>query len=774
MAALAPTGEAANPDGRGEPQSSSPPTSRRVRKHSESEVSETVDPSADGNVFASPQVLRKKPPKQTLRMPFGVRHVRSASQSSQSSDGETPVSRPSRSTRFDSRCFIADRVKTEISKRYNIDDQPLGVGGYGQVFIATDRFCRGRTVAIKKLMRDDEERDEALKAEVAIMKDLDHPSICKLFETYTQDTTMYFVIEHLGGGDLCDRVMENRRVDERNTTYILRQIASALRYAHSRHIAHRDMKPENVCFCNNDPECNRVKVIDWGLGKHFSVMRMKSSVGSGAFTAPEVLDPPSEDATYTAACDLWSLGILTYVTLSGKAPFWGGPLQMLSKMRSGTYPMKGAVWDTISDHAKDFIQCLLQANPEQRLSINRLLDHPWLESASVTVNPEIVSQVLSNVEHFSHAPDFLAICVTSLAKQLDHRSLDNVYRVFSRLDTDGNGMLTLKEVRAGFKEVFGNEEANMEEVDEMFSRLDLDGTGIISYTEFCAAGIGEQSYTQEKLLWTAFKAFDIHDCGKITRDSVQLVLQDEDVNKTWSKDVCDDATLRVMNDFAGEDGNIGFEEWLTLMRQCANQFHQESPPKRKFSGDFLLPPSTKLGYPDGQSLIDVMSPTPTSRGALGGESGTSVSRGTSGSTQGYSWSKSFGAVGHAEPAMGSIRSDASLAMGAEAMSMPRQDETAAPRDLPSKSKTAARSGHASPAGLNLGLTSDGSPDRSPAPGDLPPTSLSPVLKTSNRFSKSVPHSALTLALASAGPVSPQLESGEQPQTKVEHPSENPL
>mmetsp|Transcript_117292 Transcript_117292/g.373647 ORF Transcript_117292/g.373647 Transcript_117292/m.373647 type:complete len:644 (+) Transcript_117292:101-2032(+) len=500
------------------------------------------------------------------------------------SDAESsPERKYRRNRRFDSRSLLAEREGAEISKRYEIDERPLAVGGYGQVFIAKDLLGRDRTVAIKKLMRHDGERDEALKSEVKIMKDLDHPSICKLFETYTQDRVMYFVIEHLEGGDLCDRIMEFRCFDEFSAAYIIRQASGALRYAHAMGIAHRDMKPENVCFCSKNPECKRIKVIDWGLGKHFSRTRMKSSVGSGAFTAPEVLDPPSEDAGYSAACDLWSLGILTYVTLSGKAPFWGGPLQMLGKMREEIYPMTGELWDGISKDGKDFVRSLLKANPEERLPCERLISHPWLARDFIDVHPDDFVQVLSNVEHFSHAPHFLSICVASVAKQLDHRSLDKVYRVFSRLDTNGDGGLQIDEVRAGFLEVFGGSADNTEEVDEMFARLDLDGTGRITYTEFCAAGIGERSYTQEHVLWAAFKTFDIHDNGKITRESLQQVLLDADVTETWSKDVCEDVAKKVVEDFGGEDGQIGFEDWLGLMVQCASQHSMETPKKLRSS-----------------------------------------------------------------------------------------------------------------------------------------------------------------------------------------------
>jgi len=324
---------------------------------------------------------------------------------------------------------------------------------------------------------------------------------------------------------------------------------------------------------------------------------MKSSVGSGCFTAPEVLsasaqqsevmsagEDGSEDAgySYTSACDLWSLGVMAYVLLSGKPPFYGNQFQMLRRMQAERYPMGDQFWEGISVEAKDFIAGLLRCDPEQRPSAESLLLHPWLARRVAPVDEDIMSQVLSNVEQFSHAPDFLSICVASVARQLDHRSLDNVYRVFCCLDSDSDGVVGLGELRAGFVHVFGEDSEEVAAVDETFSRLDLDHTGHISYTEFCAAGIGESSYTQEHVLWAAFKTFDLDDNGKITAEDMQQVLSRADVNQVWSESVCKDVADEVMQHIGSKDGSINFEEWLSLMRKCASQ-HCEETPKRKGS-----------------------------------------------------------------------------------------------------------------------------------------------------------------------------------------------
>lgn len=485
--------------------------------------------------------------------------------------------------RFDSRLLVPERQNTEISQRYAMDEQAIGAGGYGQVFVAMDRFCPGRTVAIKKLLRNGEKSAEAVRAEVSIMKDLDHPSICKLFETYTIGETIFFVIEYLEGGDMSEWLMEHKRLDEQTTAYIVRQVSNALRYAHGLGIAHRDMKPENVCFCSKDRTKKRVKVIDWGLGKYFCKKRMKSGVGSGCFMAPEVFNPAPEGSGYTSACDLWSLGVMTYVALSGKTPFWGSPLQIFGRMRDEVFPLAGGVWDSISVEAREFIRSCLRFEPEDRIPIKQLLQHPWLQEAAspyIEVDSDSFHEVLSNLEHFSHAPHFLSICIASVAKQLDHRSLDKLYRVFSRLDTEGDGYLSLDETYRGFAEAFvgfSEQPEVMAEFDEMFTRLDLDGRGSISWTEFCAAGIGESSYTQEHVLWAAFKSFDVTDNGRISCDDLKQVLLNADVNEIWSQDVCDGVAGHVMEHFAGDDGTIRFEDWLTLMNEFAHRHRCESP-----------------------------------------------------------------------------------------------------------------------------------------------------------------------------------------------------
>eukprot|EP00929_Paragymnodinium_shiwhaense_P082432 TRINITY_DN43429_c1_g4_i2.p1 TRINITY_DN43429_c1_g4~~TRINITY_DN43429_c1_g4_i2.p1 ORF type:complete len:581 (+),score=86.71 TRINITY_DN43429_c1_g4_i2:156-1898(+) len=482
-----------------------------------------------------------------------------------SSLGLPAAHRSARKMSVDVKNLLPERVGARIAERYSFrKDDELGSGGFGKVYIAHDKLFGDRRVAVKQMPCKSAEQKKVFAQEVEMMKQLDHPNICKLFETYDAGNMLYLVLDLCEGSEVFDRIKEHGKLSEQSTADVIRQVASALKYAHCRGVAHRDLKPENICYYSADPKSTEIKVIDWGLAINFGgLKRMKSAVGSQYYAAPEVLTT----SAYTEACDLWSLGVVTYVMLSGKAPFWGSESEQLANMYACSYPMRSETWQKTSLSAKNFIKRLLKPEPANRMTIDQVVAHSWLKEQLPPTDPEVATIVLDNMMRFSNTSYFLSIIVASVARQLDHRSLHDVHSVFRDMDANGDGLLELCEVKAGFEKLLGPESDHVKHVDTMFRQLDLDGSGRIAYTEFVAAAMSEQFLEKEEALWNAFRSFDCADDGKITTAEICGILERTDVKKTWTPELCQRAAEEIVQEFdTNGDGVIDFQEFVQVLR----------------------------------------------------------------------------------------------------------------------------------------------------------------------------------------------------------------
>jgi len=479
------------------------------------------------------------------------------------------------SFKLDYRKLLPERFQIDVSKRYDLDKMEIGAGGFGKVFIAKDKEFSDRKVAVKKIQKPSKKEAEIsdLQKEIAVMKELDHPNICKLLATFEEGRNMYFIMELCEGGEVFDRIIETGFITERTSSIIVAQVASALAYAHDRGIAHRDIKPENVVFCTKERDDLRVKLIDWGLATKFSDEGgMTKAVGSMTYAAPEVIS--SQDRrSYTEACDLWSMGVLTYVMLCGKPPFWGTREQHFKAAKNERYPFRDDPWDRMNPQAKDFVKQLLKAKPENRLKIKECVTHPWLATPPAETS-ECASGVLANLKNYSAQSTFSRMCITAVARQLDHKHLKDIHQVFRSMDKDGNGVLSIAEVTEGIK-ALGGDASN---VQQIFHNIDMDGSNQIDYTEFCAAGLGEKTSLQNDVIWAAFKTFDVDNTGDISVENLRTILDNADVQDVWSADVCKQVGEEVIAKFDKDgDNRIGFEDWRELMTRCWTTKKAETP-----------------------------------------------------------------------------------------------------------------------------------------------------------------------------------------------------
>lgn len=230
-----------------------------------------------------------------------------------------------------------------------------------------------------------------------------HPNIIQLTEFFEDDEKFYLVFEKINGGQLLRRIQEHVAFSEIEAAQIVREVASALNFLHAKGIAHRDLKPENILCVNKDTLCP-IKICDFDLGSGIKFNSLSSPVatpqlltpvGSAEFMAPEVVDAFVGEANhYDKRCDLWSLGVITYILLCGYPPFYGNcgkdcgwergdncqqcQNQLFTSIQDGRYEFPDREWSSISEEAKDLIRSLLVKNAMGRISAAEVLKHPWL------------------------------------------------------------------------------------------------------------------------------------------------------------------------------------------------------------------------------------------------------------------------------------------------------------------------------------------------------------------------------------------------------------
>ncbi|XP_014008076.1 serine/threonine-protein kinase D3 [Salmo salar] len=274
-----------------------------------------------------------------------------------------------------SNCQIKENV--DISSVYQIfSDEVLGSGQFGIVYGGKHRKT-GRDVAIKVIdkMRFPTKQESQLRNEVAILQNLHHPGIVNLECMFETPERVFVVMEKLHG-DMLEMILssEKSKLPERITKFLVTQILVALRHLHFKNIVHCDLKPENVLLASAEP-FPQVKLCDFGFARIIGEKSFRRSVvGTPAYLAPEVL----RSKGYNRSLDMWSVGVIIYVSLSGTFPF-NEDEDINDQIQNAAFMYPPQPWKEISAEATDLINNLLQVKMRKRYSVDKSLSHPWLQ-----------------------------------------------------------------------------------------------------------------------------------------------------------------------------------------------------------------------------------------------------------------------------------------------------------------------------------------------------------------------------------------------------------
>ncbi|KAM8920979.1 serine/threonine-protein kinase D1 isoform 1-T1 [Pelodytes ibericus] len=274
-----------------------------------------------------------------------------------------------------SKCQVQENV--DISSVYQIfPDEVLGSGQFGIVYGGKHRKT-GRDVAIKIIdkLRFPTKQESQLRNEVAILQNLHHRGVVNLECMFETPERVFVVMEKLHG-DMLEMILssEKGRLPERITKYMVTQILVALRHLHFKNIVHCDLKPENVLLASSDP-FPQVKLCDFGFARIIGEKSFRRSVvGTPAYLAPEVL----RNRGYNRSLDMWSVGVIIYVSLSGTFPF-NEDEDIHDQIQNAAFMYPPNPWRETSCDAIDLINNLLQVKMRKRYSVDKTLNHPWLQ-----------------------------------------------------------------------------------------------------------------------------------------------------------------------------------------------------------------------------------------------------------------------------------------------------------------------------------------------------------------------------------------------------------
>ncbi|XP_008324755.1 aurora kinase B [Cynoglossus semilaevis] len=267
-------------------------------------------------------------------------------------------------------------------KKITIDDfdigRPLGKGKFGNVYLAKVKELQA-IVALKVLFKSQIEKEgveHQLRREIEIQSHLKHPNILRFYNYFHDRKRVFLVLEYAPRGEMYKELQRYGRFDDQRTATYMEEIADALMYCHEKKVIHRDIKPENLLLGFR----GELKIADFGWSVHAPSLRRRTMCGTLDYLPPEMI----EGHTHSEKVDLWCIGVLCYECLVGNPPFeTANHTETYKRITKVDFKFP----PNVSEGARDLISKLLRHNPIDRLSLQNVIDHPWVRANSHRVLP---------------------------------------------------------------------------------------------------------------------------------------------------------------------------------------------------------------------------------------------------------------------------------------------------------------------------------------------------------------------------------------------------
>ncbi|TVU31879.1 hypothetical protein EJB05_23583, partial [Eragrostis curvula] len=446
---------------------------------------------------------------------------------------------------------VLGRKTPDITEHYTLGRQ-LGKGRSGTTYLCTE-ISTGSQYACKSILKATfrhMEDIEDVRREIQIMHHLSgEKNIVAIKETYEDEEAVHIVMELCAGGELFHRLQKGT-YSEPKAAEVIRTVVGIIAKCHSLGVMHRDLKPENLLLQDEDDDLS-IKVIDFGLSVFFKPGDVFTElVGSPYYVAPEVLQKH-----YGPEADVWTVGVILYILLSGVAPFWAETKnRIFGKVREARLDFESSQWDRISDSAKDLIRKMLCPLPSERLKAHEVLKHPWICYNGVATGPTELT-VLSYHKKLEAVNNLKKLALLVIAERLSEQEIAELREIFKAMDTDNKGVITLGELKEGLRRC-GSGLKNTENSDLM-EVTGNDNSTTVNWEEFIAVTLPLNEMEHKNHLMAAFTYFDNDGSGYITVDKLQTACMERNMEASFLEDM-------VLDVNQNNDGRVECAESATM------------------------------------------------------------------------------------------------------------------------------------------------------------------------------------------------------------------
>ncbi|NWU77720.1 MYLK2 kinase, partial [Onychorhynchus coronatus] len=307
-----------------------------------------------------------------------------------------------------------------VSSQFSLNSKDiLGGGKFGEVHTCTEKET-GLKLAAKVIRKQGPKDKEMVLLEIDVMNQLNHRNLIQLYDAIETPREIILFMEFVEGGELFERIIDDDyHLTEVDCMVFVQQICEGIRFMHHMHVLHLDLKPENIlCVAATG---HMVKIIDFGLARRYNPNeKLKVNFGTPEFLSPEVVN--YEQVSYST--DMWSMGVITYMLLSGLSPFLGDDdTETLNNVLAANWYFDEETFESISNEAKDFVSNLIIKDKSARMSADQCLQHPWLNNLAEKAkrsNRRLKSQVLLKkyVMRRRWKKNFIGVCAANRFRKI--------------------------------------------------------------------------------------------------------------------------------------------------------------------------------------------------------------------------------------------------------------------------------------------------------------------------------------------------------------------